>query len=294
MTDENSLAERFESQRPRLRAIALQLLGSNRDADDAVQETWLRLARSDAASIENLDAWLTTVVSRICLDILGSARTRRERAWQVEPWPQEAVDPEGWADPEQAALSADRVSVALLVVLDQLSPAERIAFVLHDVFGVPFTEIARTLDRSPDAVRQLASRARHRLHGAPSAEDAPSPGAAGRAIVAAWLAAVQEGDFGALLSLLSDGAVLYADYGTTSETLHGSAEIAAQAALAARLAAHSQPVLIDGLPGVAVVHDGRVLSLMAFTVADGRIVRLDVLADLARIATTGATEAVDL
>ncbi|MDL9981493.1 sigma-70 family RNA polymerase sigma factor [Microbacterium sp. ASV49] len=294
MTDENSLAERFERQRPRLRAIALQLLGSNRDADDAVQETWLRLARSDAASIENLDAWLTTVVSRICLDILGSARSRRERAWQVERWPEEPVDPDAWADPEQAALSADRVSVALLVVLDQLSPAERIAFVLHDVFAVPFTEIARTLDRSPDAVRQLASRARHRLHGAPPAEDAPSPGAAGRAIVSAWLTAVQEGDFRALLSLLSDGAVLYADYGTTSETLRGSAEIAGQATLAARLAAHSQPVLIDGLPGVAVVHNGRVLSLMAFTVAEGRIVRLDVLADLARIADTGATEAVGL
>jgi RNA polymerase sigma-70 factor (ECF subfamily) len=292
MTDENSLAERFEAQRPRLRAIAVQLLGSNRDADDAVQETWLRLARADAASIDNLDAWLTTVVSRICLDILGSARSRRERAWVVERWPDEPVDPDGWGDPEQAALSADRVSVALLVVLEQLSPAERIAFVLHDVFALPFDDIARTLDRSPDAVRQLASRARRRVQGAARAEDAPSPAGAGRAIVGAWLSAVQDGDFGALLALLSEGAVLHADYGTSSETLHGAAEIAGRATLAARLAAHSTPVLIDGLPGVAVVQNGRVVSLMAFTVADGRIVRLEVLADLARMEETGAAAAI--
>jgi RNA polymerase sigma-70 factor (ECF subfamily) len=291
MTDENSLAERFEAQRPRLRAIAVQLLGSNRDADDAVQEAWLRLARTDAASIDNLDAWLTTVVSRICLDILGSARTRRERAWQVERWPDEPADLDGWGDPEQAAVSADRVSVALLVLLEQLSPAERIAFVLHDVFAVPFDDVARTLDRSPDAVRQLASRARRRLQGAPE-DDAPSPGNAGRAMVAAWLSAVQDGDLRALLSLLSDGAVLHADYGSSSETLRGAVEIAARATLAARLAAHSQPVLIDGLPGVAVVERGRVVSLMAFTLAEGRIARLDVLGDLARIDETGASAAV--
>lgn len=291
MTDEISLAERFEVQRPRLRAIAVQLLGSNRDADDAVQEAWLRLARTDAASIDNLDAWLTTVVSRICLDILGSARTRRERAWRVERWPDEPADLDGWGDPEQAAVSADRVSVALLVVLEQLSPAERIAFVLHDVFAVPFDDVARTLDRSPDAVRQLASRARRRLQGAPE-DEAPSPGSAGRAIVAAWLSAVQDGDLRALLSLLSDGAVLHADYGSSSETLRGAAEIAARATLAARLAAHSRPVLIDGLPGVAVVERGRVVSLMAFTLAEGRIARLDVLGDLARIDETGANAAV--
>ncbi|GAA5096935.1 sigma-70 family RNA polymerase sigma factor [Microbacterium yannicii] len=291
MTGEISLAERFEAQRPRLRAIAVQLLGSNRDADDAVQEAWLRLARTDAASIDNLDAWLTTVVSRICLDILGSARVRRERAWQVERWPDEPADLEGWGDPEEAAVSADRVSVALLMVLEQLSPAERIAFVLHDVFAVPFDDVARTLDRSPDAVRQLASRARRRLQGAPE-DDAPSAGSACRAIVAAWLAAVQDGDLRALLALLSDGAVLHADYGSSSETLRGAAEIAARATLAARLAAHSQPVLIDGLPGVAVVERGRVVSLMAFTVAEGRIARLDVLGDLARIDETGASAAV--
>lgn len=292
MTDEIALAERFESQRPRLRAIALQLLGSNRDADDAVQETWMRLARADSASIDNLDAWLTTVVSRICLDILGSARIRHERSWVVEPWPDEPADPAGWGDPEQELLRADRVSVALLVVLEQLSPAERIAFVLHDVFAVPFDEVARTLDRSPEAVRQLASRARRRLRGGADDMDAPTPGAAGRAIVGAWLAAVQDGDFDALLSLLGEGAVLHADYGASSETLHGADEIASRATLAARLAAHSQPVLIDGLPGVAVVEHGRVVSLMAFTVADGRISRLDVLADLDRIEATGAADAV--
>lgn len=291
MTDEIPLAARFEAQRPRLRAIAVQLLGSNRDADDVVQEAWLRLSRADAASIDNLDAWLTTVVSRICLDILGSARSRRERAWQVERWPDEPADLDGWGDPEQAAVSADRVGVALLVVLEQLSPAERIAFVLHDVFGVPFDEVARTLDRSPDAVRQLASRARRRVQGAPE-ESSPRPGGEGRAIVAAWLTGVQDGDLRALLSLLSEGAVLHADYGASSETIRGAAEIASRATLAARLAAHSQPVLIDGLPGVAVVERGRVVSLMAFIVSEGRIARLDVLADLARIDATAAKTAV--
>lgn len=292
MTDDIRLAERFEAQRPRLRAIAVQLLGSNRDADDAVQETWLRLARADAASIDNLDAWLTTVVSRICLDILGAARSRHERSWMVEPWPQEPAAPTAWADPEQAAITADRVSVALLVVLEQLSPAERVAFVLHDVFAVPFDEISRTLERSPDAVRQLASRGRRRVQGTAPEERTPAPGRAGREIVAAWLAAVQDGDFGALLLLLNDDVVLHADYGSSSETLVGAAEIASRATLAARLAAHSVPVLIDGRPGVAVVERDRVVSLMAFTVVDGRITRLDVLADLARIDKTGAATAV--
>jgi RNA polymerase sigma-70 factor (ECF subfamily) len=292
MTDDIQLAERFETQRPRLRAIAVQLLGSNRDADDAVQEAWLRLARVDAASIDNLDAWLTTVVSRICLDILGAARSRHERSWEVERWPGEPVEPSAWSDPEQAAITADRVSVALLVVLEQLSPAERVAFVLHDVFAVPFEEIARTLDRSPEAVRQLASRARRRVQGNSPEERTPAPGRAGREIVAAWLTAVQEGDFGALLLLLNDDAVLHANYGASSETLVGAAEIASRATLAARLAEHSLPVLIDGQPGVAVVERGRVVSLMAFTVAEGRITRLDVLADLARIDATGAAAAV--
>jgi RNA polymerase sigma-70 factor (ECF subfamily) len=292
MTDNIRLAERFETQRPRLRAIAVQLLGSNRDADDAVQETWLRLARVDAASIDNLDAWLTTVVSRICLDILGAARSRHERPWVVERWPEEPPAPAASSDPEQAAISADRVSVALLVVLEQLSPAERVAFVLHDVFAVPFDEIARTLDRSPDAVRQLASRARRRVQRNAPEERGPAPGRAGREIVAAWLTAVQDGDFGALLLLLNDDAVLHADYGSSSETLRGAAEIASRATLAARLAEHSLPVLIDGQPGVAVVERGRVVSLMAFTVAEGCITRLDVLADLTRIGTTGAAAAV--
>lgn len=294
MTDPNSLAERFEAQRPRLHAIASRLLGSAAEADDVVQDAWLRLQRTDPTTIDNLDAWLTTVVSRLSLDVLGSARTRRERAWQVEAWEPEPADAGGWGDPEAETLRADRVGVALLVVLEQLSPAERVAFVLHDVFDVSFDDIARTLERSPDAARQLASRARRRIRGGSGDEDDRArPGdAAGRAIVDAWLAAVQQGDFAALIGLLSGDAVLHADYGSSTETLVGAAAIGERAVLARELAAHSTPVLIDGLPGVAVVRRGRVVSLMAFSVEDGRIVRLEVLADLARLAATGADAAV--
>ncbi|WP_194421299.1 sigma-70 family RNA polymerase sigma factor [Microbacterium abyssi] len=278
MNDEE-LAQRFESARPRLRAIATRLLGSNADADDAVQETWLRLARADASEIENLDAWCTTVVSRISLDMLRAPRSTRERSWNVEPWRDEPVDPA----PDLADLVAqsDRVNVALLVVLDALTPAERIAFVLHDVFGQPFDEVAEAVERSPEAARQLASRARRRLRAASA--PARADRRRGRALVEAWLTAVQEGDLAALMDLLHDDATLHADYGTTTQTLRGAEKIAAQAVLAARLAAHSTPVLIDGLPGVAAMFGERVVSLMTFEVADGRIIALEVLADPRRL-----------
>lgn len=283
MNDEE-LAQRFECARPRLRAIATRLLGSNADAEDAVQETWLRLARtharSDAAEIDNLDAWCTTVVSRISLDMLRAPRSSRERSWNVEPWRDEPVDPA----PDLADLvdQSDRVNVALLVVLDTLTPAERIAFVLHDIFGQPFDEVAEAVDRSPASARQLASRARRRLRetSAPARADRRR----GRALVEAWLSAVQEGELEGLLSLLHEDATLHADYGTTSQTLNGAGEIAAQAVAAARLAAHSTPVLIDGLPGVAARFGDRVVSLMIFDVADGLIIGLEVLADPARLA----------
>ena len=294
MTDAAALAAHFETARPRLTAIATRLLSSAADAEDAVQETWMRLGRTDTSRIENLDAWLTTVVSRVCLDLLRSPRRTRERSWQVMPWTDEPVSAVG--DPEAEVEQGDRVATALLLVLDALSPAERIAFVLHDVFGRPFDEVADALGRSPQAARQLASRARRRLHGSGSPGSA-SPGSASpgsgvplrnprreRALVEAWLAAAREGDLSRLLALLDDGVVLDADYGTAQQHLVGPSAIAAQAVLAGRLALHSTPVRLGGRPGVAAVLSGRVVSLMAFEFEGERIVRLDVLADPARIA----------
>ncbi|MCS5736100.1 sigma-70 family RNA polymerase sigma factor [Herbiconiux daphne] len=289
MTDRNDLARRFDAQRPRLRAIAAQLLGSSADADDAVQEAWLRLERVDAGGIRNLDAWLTTVVSRVSLDLLRAPRRSRERPWQVEPWRDEPVVTQ--PDPADAAAEADRVGVALLVVLERLSAAERVAFVLHDVFGQPFDEIAEVLDRSPDAARQLASRARRRVRGAPAPERTDR--ATGRRLVEAWLAAASGGDFTALIGLLDEGAVLEADFGTNRQRIEGADEIAAQAVLSARLAAHSTPVLIDGLPGVAATMAGRVVSVMAFEIVADRIVGLHVLADAPRLARSGVHAALE-
>jgi RNA polymerase sigma-70 factor (ECF subfamily) len=289
MTDRRILARRFESERPRLRAIATQLLGSPADADDAVQETWLRLERADAASIDNLAAWLTTVVSRVSLDLLRAPRRKREHSWQVEPWRDEPVAHD--ADPADLVARSDRVSVALLVLLETLSPAERIALVLHDVFGQPFEEIAEVLDRSPEAARQLASRARRRVRGAE--EPAQPERERGRRIVDAWLAAAQGGDLRALLSLLDDGAVLRADFGTSTQVLEGARTIAEQAVLSGRLAAHSTPILIDGRPGVAAVMGGRVVSIMAFEISGDRIVALDVLADPARLEALGVQRVVE-
>ncbi|MFB2596480.1 sigma-70 family RNA polymerase sigma factor [Herbiconiux sp. P17] len=283
MTDRTELARRFEQQRPRLRAIAAQLLGSTADADDAVQETWLRLDRVDDDGIRNLDAWLTTVVSRVSLDLLRAPRRTRESSWQVSPWRDEPVA--AAPDPAEVVAGADGVSVALLVVLEQLSPAERIAFVLHDVFGQPFEQIAAVLERSPDAARQLASRARRRVRGAP--EPASASGATSRRIVDAWLLAAEGGDFAALLSLLDENAVLHADFGASTQVIEGAEGIASQAVLSARLAAHSTPVLIDGLPGVAAVLNDRVVSIMAFDIAGDRIVGLRVLADPRRLDALG-------
>jgi RNA polymerase sigma-70 factor (ECF subfamily) len=283
MTDQRILAKRFETERPRLRAIATRLLGSAADADDAVQETWLRLERVDAAGIDNLEAWLTTVVSRVSLDLLRAPRRNRERSWQVEPWRDEPVAT--GADPAELVAQSDRVNVALLVLLETLSPAERIALVLHDVFGQSFDEIAEVLDRSPEAARQLASRARRRVRGAE--EPAPPDRERGRRIVTAWLAAAQDGNIGALLELLDDGAVLHADYGTSTQLVEGARSIAEQAVLSGRLAAHSTPILIGGRPGVAAVISGRVVSIMAFDLEGDRIVRLEVLADPKRLESLG-------
>jgi RNA polymerase sigma-70 factor (ECF subfamily) len=279
MTERKILARRFETERPRLHAIATRLLGSASDADDAVQEVWLRLERSDAAAIENLAAWLTTVVSRISLDMLRAPRRTREYSWQVEPWRDEPIAIE--ADPADLIAQSDQVSVALLTLLELLSPAERIAFVLHDVFGQSFTEVAAVLDRSDEAARQLASRARRRLRGA---EEPAGPGRVrGRRIIDAWLVAARDGDLTELLSLLDGGAVLHADYGNSTQSITGARAIAEQAVVSGRLAEHSTPILIDGRPGVAAIMNRRVVSIMAFDIDGDRITGLSVLADQARL-----------
>lgn len=289
MTDRRLLARRFETERPRLLAIATKLLGSTAEADDAVQETWLRLDRAEAADIKNLEAWLTTVVSRISLDLLRAPRRTREHSWQVQTWVDEPV--EDAPDPAEAIVQSDQVSIALLVLLERLSPSERIAFVLHDVFGQSFDEIATVLDRSPGAARQLASRARRRVRGA---EEPARPNLQqGRRIVEAWLTAAQHGDLSALLSLLDDGAVLHADYGTTTQQVDGADAIAEQAVLSARLAAHSTPILVGGRPGVAAVMRGRVVSIMAFDIENGHIVGLEVLADPQRLEALGVQAIVE-
>jgi len=300
MNDQHELTARFESARPRLHAMAVRLLGSSADAEDAVQETWLRLRRVRADEIENLDAWLTTVLTRVCLDLLRSARRTRERSWQVEPWQDEVGRDESWLadpaelvagrggtapDPADVVAESDRVGVALLIVLDLLTPPERIAFVLHDVFGQPFGQIGEALGRTPQAARQLASRARRRLRDA--AEPANADRRRARRLVDAWLAAVVSGDLRALLHLLDENAVLHADFGARPQVVAGARDIAAQAVLSARLAAHSTRVLIDGMPGVAALRDGRAVSIMAFELDGERIVALHVLADSHRLAELG-------
>src|SRR5215204_3663431 len=283
------LAERFEEHRARLRAVAYRMLGSTSEAEDAVQEAWLRLVRSGAGGVENLGGWLTTVVARVCLNMLRSRRSRREESLEGrlgETFGARVPDPiVGRADghaPEHEALLADSVGLALLVVLETLSPAERLAFVLHDTFGVPFGEIAPIVGRSPAAARQLASRARRRVRGA-----APSPdGDLGRQreVVDAFLAAARAGDFDALVATLDPDVVLRVDRGTpASRELRGVAAVAEQARTFARFAASARPALVNGAAGVVVAPRGRPLTVAGFTVARGRIVEIDVLADPARL-----------
>ncbi|WP_455709614.1 RNA polymerase sigma factor SigJ [Micromonospora sediminicola] len=279
----DTLAERFERQRPRLRAVAYRLLGSLAEAEDAVQETWLRLARADAGAIDNLDAWLTTVVARVSLNTLRSRAARREDPLDGH-LPDPVVEPD--ADPARAAVLADTVGLALLVVLDTLTPTERLAFVLHDMFAVPFDEIGPLVDRSPAAARQLASRARRRVRG-----QAPAPDpdlARQRAVVDAFLTAARDGDFDALIAVLHPDVVLRSDGGTArarhTTVLTGAPAVAAQATTFGRLSPYARPVLVNGAAGVLVSAGGRTLSVMAFTVVAGRIVAVDVIADPRRLA----------
>jgi RNA polymerase sigma factor (sigma-70 family) len=279
------LTERFEEHRPRLRAVAYRMLGSLSEADDAVQDAWLRLSRADTSSVENLAGWLTTVVARVCLNMLRTRESRREEPLDVH-MPDPVISHEDRGDPERDALLADSVGLALLVVLDTLTPAERLAFVLHDMFAVPFEEIAPMIERSPTAARQLASRARRRVRGA---APAPDPDLAHqRAVVDAFFAAARNGDFDALVAVLDPDVVLRADGGTArarqTVVIHGARAVAAQAVTGTRFAPFVRPALINGTAGVVVAAGGRVLSVMGFTVAHGKIVAIDVLYDPERLA----------
>lgn len=283
MDERDVLARRFDAERGRLRAVAYRMLGSLTEAEDAVQEAWLRLARSDEAAIENLSGWLTTVVGRVCLDMLRSRAARREDALETR-LPDPVVTYGDESDPEAEALLADSVGLALLVVLETLSPAERLAFVLHDMFGVPFDEIAGVLGRSADAAKMMASRARRRVRGAVPAGDVDVTRQ--RTVVNAFLAAARDGDFDALVAVLDPDVVLRADTAGGPVLAVGAREVAGRAAMFARLAANVRPVLVNGTPGVlAATADGLPMSVMAFTVADDRIVEIDSIADPERLAT---------
>jgi RNA polymerase sigma factor (sigma-70 family) len=278
--DENEwLAERFEQHRPRLRAVAYRMLGSLTEADDAVQDSWLRLSQSKAEQIDNLGGWLTTVVARECLHMLRSRRHRREDPFG-EHLPDPVITPNADLDPEQEALLAEGVGLALLVVLDSLTPAERLAFVLHDMFELPFNEIAPMVGRTPVAARQLASRARRRVKGAPT----PEPDLARqREVVDAFFAAGKDGDFDALVQILHPDVVLRADFGPgrppgVFRGVHAVAKMAR-----APRGAQVHPVLVNGTVGVVVAIDGEPSSVMAFTVAGGKIVEIDGIGDPDRV-----------
>jgi RNA polymerase sigma factor (sigma-70 family) len=278
------LADQFEANRTHLRAVAYRMLGSVSEADDAVQESWLRLSRSGAADLENLRAWLTTVVARVSLDMLRSRKSRREEPLGAHV-PEPIVSREDGVDPEHEALLADSVGLALLVVLETLSPAERLAFVLHDMFAVPFDEIAPIVGRSPAAARQLASRARRRVQGATPAPDVDL--ARQREVVDAFLAAARGGDLERLVALLDPDVVFRVDRGAVprgaSREVRGAPVVAEQVLTFARFARFAQPALVNGAAGLVVSRHGRPLTVAGFTVANGKIVEIDVLADPARL-----------
>jgi RNA polymerase sigma-70 factor (ECF subfamily) len=292
MHDQEWLATRFEAERPRLRGVAYRMLGSLGEADDAVQEAWIRLSRTDTTDVENLRAWLTTVVARVCLNMLRARRTRREASLDTHV-PDPVVSPEDGVDPEQEALLGDSVGLALLVVLESLTPAERIAFVLHDVFRLAFDEIAPVVGRTPTAARQLASRARRRVRGAP----APDADLDRQWKVAdAFLAAARDGDFDRLLAVLDPDVVVRSDGGATRPQLvslvRGARAVAEQAMSFRRFAETSTRVLVNGVPGgVAWAEDGTPFAVVALTVRSERIVAIDVLADPVRLAQLDLTPA---
>ncbi|MEW2633951.1 RNA polymerase sigma factor SigJ [Streptomyces sp. NPDC048389] len=282
MDDHDFLAERFEAHRTQLRAVAYRMLGSLSEADDAVQEAWLRLSRSDSDGINNLGGWLTTVVGRVCLDMLRSRTSRREEPMDVH-LPEPIVSSAGTVDPEHRALLADSVGLALLVVLETLAPAERLAFVLHDMFGVPFDEIAPVVGRTPAATRQLASRARRRVRGSAPVPDPDLDRQ--RVVVDAFLTAARGGDFEALVTVLAPDVVARSDSGTLrpGSVVRGAAAVAAQAITYAHLAEVARPALVNGAAGVVEMAGGQPLAVMAFTVTGGRIAEINILTDPERL-----------
>ncbi|WP_327173445.1 sigma-70 family RNA polymerase sigma factor [Streptomyces sp. NBC_01336] len=283
MDDRTALAERFEEDRSHLKAVAYRMLGSASEADDAVQESWLRASQADVSEVRNLTGWLTTVVGRVCLNMLRSRRTRHEEPLDTYD---RAPGSDGGHDPEQEALLADSVGLALLVVLDRLAPAERLAFVLHDMFAVPFAEIGPLLDRSPDNARQLASRARRRVKGGTTAADAGLPRR--RQAVEAFLSASRAGDFEALVALLDPDVVLHADRSvipTPEPVVVRGAHIVAKGAMAATgRALFTGVALVDGKAALAMAPHGRLRLVLGFTLVDGLITVIDVVADPDRIA----------
>lgn len=280
MQGQDWMAERFEENRGRLQGVAYRMLGSLNEAEDAVQEAWLRLSRSNSGEIENLAAWLTTVVSRVCLDMLRSRKSRREESMEEQVFEPAAVAASA-NDPEREAVMADAVGVALLVVLDRLTPAERLAFVLHDMFAASFEEIGGIMGRSAMATRQLASRARRRVQGAPATPEAELSGQ--RALIAKFLAAVRAGDVSALVAVLDPELVVRID--ETSVLPDGQREVrgaevwARQAIAFSRGARFVQPVLVDGVPGVVLAPHGRLMRVLRFTFAEDRIVSIDIVGD---------------
>ena len=278
------LAQRFEADRSHLRAVAYRMLGSVSGADDAVQEAWLRLSRTDADEIENLGGWLTTVVARVSLDMLRSRKRGREDPLDLRI-PEPIIDRVDETDPEHEALLSDSVGLALLVVLETLKPAERLAFVLHDVFGVPFEEIAPIVERSPEAARKLASRARRRVQGERTVPDADLE--TQRKVADAFAAAAREGDFEALLELLDPHVVLRVDLGPVParvpREVRGAEAVASRAMAGARLDLEVRPALVNGVAGLVATRDGEPFSVAAITVRNRRIVAMDILADRDRL-----------
>jgi RNA polymerase sigma factor (sigma-70 family) len=282
MTEHDWLAERFEEHRPRLRAVAYRMLGNTGEADDAVQETWIRLSRSNSDDIDNLEAWLVTAVGRVALNMLRSRRTRREEPLEGH-LPDPIVDRADGITPEHEALLADSVGLALLVILETLTPAERFAYVLHDMFSIPFEEIGAILDRSPEAARQLASRGRRRIRGVDTTpSDDPS---ARREVVDAFLAAGRDGDFDALVALLDPDIVVRQDAGTgTLIEVRGAENVARRAASVSQLGVVGLPALVNGGPGWLSLRDGKPFAVASLTVRNGLIAAMDIIADPERLA----------
>jgi RNA polymerase sigma factor (sigma-70 family) len=288
MDERDWLAERFQQHRPRLLAVAYRMLGSTSEADDAVQEAWIRLSRSNAGEIDNLEAWLVTTVGRVALNMLRSRKTRREEPLDAH-LPDPIVDRADGIDPEHEALLADSVGLALLVVLETLTPAERLAYVLHDMFSVPFDEIGAILNRSPEAARQLASRGRRRIRAADPTPDADA--AAQQAVVEAFLAAARDGDFDALVAVLDPDIVVREDTGSgTIVEVRGAENVARRATSVSRPGLDARPALVNGAAGWVSLLDGEVYAVAALTLQNGRITAMDILLDPARLARLDLTD----